>query len=305
MFDLDSGAPNIFPAEYRQVALSTDTDGLDADALTRRFVGREAYMRTRFIVVRSGDDTALVEVARQPSDELFSPIEDLRVLAAPSECHYVHRPDIDVGVPSQVARVIEDHPAVRCLVIEGRYAHVSFVLNPAPLSVNVLDIVPPAPSKLRDQAQRVLDLAEDLPPILLTGEEVDSRDLLAAEGEAPTEHVLMPCRSSDVELGATPVAYLDQRPAQEDWTLLGCQRSRQIHEWFYGSIPPTVDTCPRRFLSPQRDAGGPTLTRCCLLQEGIESRGRSVLVAWGSSLGDVRTAIETLVDIEGFTWTPT
>jgi hypothetical protein len=319
MFDLDPEAPNVLPAKYRSVALAT-YDTLEPEALRTHFTGREGYMRTRFIIVRCGEQTSLIEAARPSSNELFSPFADVRVLAGPSECVYVHSPETDVGIPSQMAivaaRVAPVGSSLRCIVVEGKYSHVSFLLNPKPLRIRVLDIVPPAPSKLADQAQRLLDTAEDLPPILLITDEVDSRDLLRAATAPPDRGfvqsdiasglVLLPCQVSGSELDGDDVRYLDQRPAHEEWTLLGCRRSQQIHTWFYGEEAPLIDTCPRRFLADERDGDGegPTLTRCCLLQEGMERRGRAALVPWGSSLQEVRAAITNLIESEGAVWTP-
>jgi hypothetical protein len=59
------------------------------------------------------------------------------------------------------------HRDVSCVVVEGRYSHVSFILNAAPLVLRVLDIVPPFPSKLLDQVHRVLETAESLPPVVV------------------------------------------------------------------------------------------------------------------------------------------
>ncbi len=38
---------------------------------------------------------------------------------------------------------------------------------------------------------------------------------------------------------------------------------------------------------------GQTLTRCCLLQEGIEGERAATVVPWGASLAEVRAAIES------------
>ncbi len=303
MFALDASAPNIFPSRYRSVALSDAAVDLDEAALTAHFVGRDAYMRTRFIVVRNDDETALIEVVTAPSEALFSPIEHVRLLAGPQNSRYLLEPDVDVGVASQFASAVADNPGVDCLIIEGRYSHVSFLLNPQPLWIEVLDIVPPRPSKLADQAQRILDVAEDLPPVGLLVDERDSIALLPIGREAP-DHVLMPCRTSGVELAGAEVSYLDQRPNVQDWTLVGCERSVQIHAEFYGEEPRSVDTCPRRFLE-RPDGAQPTLTRCCLLQQGMERRDRSLLVPWGASLDEVRVAIDRLIADEGLVWTPT
>ena len=305
MFSLDAKAPNIFPQQYRQVALSYDAPSLDEDALKAHFLGRDAYMRTRFIIARVSDEAALVEVATADSDDLFSPITDVRVLAAAIDCAWIEQPQLDVGVASQFVPLVADHPQARCLIVEGLYSHVSFLLNPKPLWIEVLDIVPPAPSKLADQAQRILDLAEELPPLGLRIDAISSLDLLAQDPPTKSHVVLLPCRTTDVELDGLDVAYLDQRPPKQDWTLLGCHRSGQIHESFYGGAAPRIDTCPRRLLSANPSNTSPTLTRCCLLQQGQERDNRTVLVPWGSSLREVRLALETLIEIEGFEWTPT
>jgi len=316
VFTLDIHASNIIPAKYRQVAISDFDHELTIAVLREKFIGREAYMRTRFIVVRSAGQTALIEVDRAASDELFSIIEDVRVVAGPDECVYVEDRTIDVGVPSQMARVADRYPGARCVVVEGLYSHVSFLLNPQPFRLNVLDIVPPAPSKLFDQVQRLLDIGEELPPIVLTCEAVDARDLLdehADDRGQASSTVLLPCRATGVDFGTRRVEFLDQRPTpppsgdeseSPDWTVLGCERTRQIHGWFYGVDAPSVDTCPRRFLSDERDAEGVTMTRCCLLQEGMEQRGRTTVVPWGSTLGEVSEAVRALIASEGVAWTP-
>lgn len=304
MFTLDPDAPNVVPAKYRQVALSNVDIALDEQALISHFLGKEAYMRTRFIVVRNGGDTAFVEVARPPSDELFSEIAEVRVLAGPEECVYVCDAATDVGIPSQLAMVAERHRDRRCVVVEGMYSHVSFILNSQPLRIRVLDIVPPEPSKLFNQAQRLLQVAEDLPPIVLTLAAIDSRDILAAE--APdAERVLLPCQITGVEFGAVDVDFLDQRPDRADWTVLGCDRTRQIHEWFYDSPSDFVDICPRRFIANDPGSDVFTFSRCCLLQEGMEKGDRTLLVPWGSTLDEVRRGIDKIVQVEDFTWTST
>lgn len=303
MFELDLAAPNIVPTKYRQVALSTVDVTLDEATLAAHFVGKEAYMRTRFVIVRSGASTAMIEVDRPPSDELFSDITAVRLVAGPDQCVYVEDATIDVGIPTHLGVVADRHPDASCVIVEGLYSHVSFILNPRPLRLNVLDVVPPEPSKLMDQARRLLEVAEDLPPIMLASEVVDSRGLLAEEaGDA--ERVLLPCKTTGVDFGAVDVSFLDQRPERDDWTVLGCERTRQIHSWFYEDAPASIDTCPRRFLSEERDDEGVTLTRCCLLQEGMEQHGRTFIVPWGSTLDEVRSGITALLESEKFVWTP-
>lgn len=304
IFKFDPSAANIMPTRYRQVAISTDVESLDTTWLEQHFAGREAYMRTRFIVARRGQDTALVEVARPDSSALFSDVERVRVLATPDMCRYVVAPEVDTAVPSQMALVAMEQPETPCTIVEGAYSHVSFLLNPQPLQLHVFDIVPPFPSKLLDQVQRVLAVAEDLPPIVPVPTFVDSRGELERACASLPSDVLVPCRGSGIEFADTKVSYLDERPPEADWILLGCERSQQIHRWFYGSRANVVDICPTNFLSTSRD-GTQTITRCCLIQEGVETRPQGIYVPWGASLAEVRQGIERVVESIGVPWTRT
>ena len=95
-------------------------------------------------------------------------------------------------------------------------------------------------------------------------------------------------------------AYLDERPEHRDWTLIGCERSQQIHQWFYGERAPQVDFCPRR-----RTGGtGAILTKCCLLEKHIEIDDGRVIVPWGASLGQISEALTALAAQWEPSWTP-
>jgi hypothetical protein len=283
------------PRAYREVSVARVEVPLTAESLTEHFLGRECYRRTRYVVVRNGDATALVGVEPTEPDPLFSPAASVEVLALPADTIYLRRPDIDTAVPSQLAKVAAGQHEARAVVVEGRYSHVSFLLDPDPVRVRVCEVVPPHPAKLLDQAQRVLDLAEDLPPMVLEPELVELESLVA---DAPV--VLLPCRGSRIRLGDREAHYLDERPAERDWTLLGCARSRQLHHWFYGRGAPGPDTCPRTLAQ----VPGPLLTKCCLLEDRIEIDGDVAVVPWGASLEQVRHALVALARRSDLSWAP-
>ena len=292
---------NVVPGQYRRVSVAMIEGPLTPEALSAHFLGREAYRHTRFIVAQSAGDTALVRVDKAGDSELFSPITAVEVLALPPECVLVVDPEVDTGIPSALARVAARRaPAARCVVVEGRYHHVSFILDPSPVRIRVGDVVPPRPAKLLDQAARVLELAEDLPPIELVPEVVDLVDLAQAH---PADRYLVPCRGSGfcVE-GPGTVAFLDERPARDDWTLLGCERSRGIHKWFYGERPAeSVELCPRRLFPSD---GRPLLTKCCLLEDTIAEAGTTVAVPWGASLAQVKEALASIATAADPAWAP-
>jgi hypothetical protein len=296
---------NFTPGRYRGVSVSDLDFPLEPARLIDHFTDREAYRTTEFIVARNGDETALLRVRKDEGPELFLKIRDVEVLAGSGECAFVHAPDADTGVPSDLARVAaEMAPGKRCVVVHGLYEHINFILEPSPIAIRVVDVSPPSPPKLLDQVRRVLSTAEGLAPVDLQPE---ITDLVALASQIPSEHYLYPCRGSGAAPEGAEVSYLDQRPAEQDWTLVGCARSRQIHSWFYGGEPPNIDFCPRKLAALPREDGEaipPTLTKCCLLETGFELTGSTVTVPWGASLAEVYDALKALVDAIEPAWAP-
>jgi hypothetical protein len=295
---LSVAGPNVVPGEYRGVALTSVDCDLDEAALTDYFVGREVYRRTRFVVVRGGGHTAIIAVEKESAEPLFAPVTGVELLAGADECAYLDLDDVDTAVPAALAHAAVTHaPGARGVVVQGRYGHVNFILDPTPLRITVREVVPPSPAKLFDQARRLLDVAEDLPPIELVPDVLDLAQL--AQG-AKSEHYLLPCRGGGVQVEGASTSYLDERPPRRPWVLIGCERSQQIHEWFYGDRAEQVDICPRN-----RTAGsGPLLTKCCLLEHQIEVHDGQVTVPWGASLGQIGAALSALAAEWEPTWAP-
>ena len=287
-----TGPPvNLVPAQYREVSVTEVPVPLEEDALRGYLVGRDVYRRTRYVIARHGAAAMVAEVSKESGQPLFSPVTELTVLAKAEETVLADAPDVDTAVPTQLARVArEQAPGARCVIVRGLYGHVSFILDPAPVRIRVLEVVPPWPPKLVDQLSRVLDLAEDLPPVELVPELVDLRDLA---GRHPAARYLFPCRAGQSAPEAADVSYLDEIPDREPWTLVGCARSRAIHDWFYGDDVPQVDMCPRNLAA--RRAGkagtGPMLTKCCLLEDRVAGDGDTVVVPWGASLAQIREGL--------------
>jgi hypothetical protein len=290
---------NFVPARYRSISVASVPVPLDEASLRAYFLGRPAYRRTRYIVVRAAAPdrpegtraTAVIEVAKRSEAPLFSEITSLTLIAAPEQTAFVDDPEVDTGVPSSLARAAASRaPQARCVVVRGRYGHVGFIADPAPIRITVVEVVPPHPAKLLDQASRVLDLAEDLPPIELVPE---LTDLGALARTRPAGHYLFPCRAGTASAGEA-VSYLDELPPRADWTLVGCARSRAIHDWFYRDEAPVVDMCPRNLAAPPRartSEPGVTLTKCCLLEDEISVADGLVVVPWGASLAQVREGL--------------
>lgn len=290
---------NLVPRRYRGVSVARVDVPLTEAGLRDHFLGREAYRRTEYVVARRGEAAAVVRVMKASDDDLFSPIVSVEVLAGADETGYVVAPDVDTGVPTQLCRTaFERAPGARCVVVQGRYEHVNFILDLAPVPVRVVEVVPPEPPKLLDQVRRVLEMAEDLPPVDLRPEIVD---IVERAGTRPSTRYLFPCRGSGAAPPGAEVAYLDERPPRAEWVLVGCERSRQIHRHVYGDEPPSVELCPRELAGP---ADVFTLTKCCLLEDRIERDGRTVIVPWGASLAEVREGLGLLISVAEPAWAP-
>jgi hypothetical protein len=292
---------NVVPGAYRGVAVTSVDGGLDEDSLRRHFIGRDAYRRTRFIVVRNASDAAVAAVAavqKESDDPLFSPISGLQLLVGAADCAYLEEPEVDTAIPTALAQAAaRGAPDKRGVVVQGAYGHVSFIIDPAPLRITVREVTPPYPAKLVDQVHRVLALSEHLPPIELVPDVIELDDLARSRS---SENYLLPCRGGGVSIEGSTTNYLDEHPERRDWTLVGCERSQQIHEWFYGERAPQVDICPRKRVG----GTGAILAKCCLLESRNEVDDGRVVVPWGATLAQISAALATLVDEWEPTWAP-
>jgi hypothetical protein len=282
-------APNTITRPYRGLSVQEVEVPLTELDLVPFLLGREVYRRTDYLVLRNHGETALVAVRKASTEPLFSPVIEARVLAVPAQVVSISSPETDVGNATALARAALAHrrDGVRAYVVQGRYEHVNFIWEPAPVRIRVVEVVPPEPPKLYAMAEQVVAYDEDLPPIDLILDAVDIRQLAAAN---PSPRYLLPCRGSGVDLDGD-VAFLDTRPAQrQDWLMIGCDRSLQFHRHFYGDEPPRADICPRR----RARTSAPTLAKCCLLERGVEVDGSTAVVPWGSNLDEIRIALRSL-----------
>ncbi|MCH9649630.1 MAG: hypothetical protein K0U98_15430 [Deltaproteobacteria bacterium] len=291
---------NFAPTPYRQVSVQPHRGPWGDRELQAHLLSREAYRATRFVILEGkaplGEalgvprQVAVLEVKRAREEPLFSPIVEVRLLAGPKNCRWVDDETVDTASPSALAAraKVEGVDSEETLVVRGRDGHVNFIHRPDPLPIEIFDVVPPSPPKLAWMAQQVVDYV-DLPAVELSVETLDLRQLVSAAGvEGP---LLIPCRASGLSFEAE-THYLDERPERRPWTLVGCERSRQIHHHMYGDEPSCIETCP---LQRAPVTGERQLIKCCLLQDQVEVKGNRAVVPWGTTRKHLEIAFEGLV----------
>jgi hypothetical protein len=283
--------PNLITRPYRGLSVQDADIPLIPSRIETLLRARDIYRRTTFIILRNGPQAALAAVRPEHPDQLFSPVAEVRVLSGPATTLWINEPSADVGNASSLAATALAHrrDGILAYVVQGRFEHVNFIWQPAPLTVAVTEVIPPHPPKLLAMAEQVIAFDEDLPPITLALDAVDVQELMAA---TPAPRYLLPCRGSGVPT-SQELSFLDCHPPYHpDWVLIGCDRSRQFHQHFYGTEPRRVDLCPKARTASV--PGGHVLTKCCLLERGVQVDGTTAVVPWGANLDEVRTALRAL-----------
>lgn len=283
---------NFVPLPYRHVSVQPYDGPMTVAAIQAHLLGKDSYRRTRFVVLEQGDQCAVAAVSRESEEPLFSNITGVTVMALPDTCRRVVDAGVDTGNPSALAgkALALGLGPESTLIVHGMDQHVNFIYRPQPLRIRVIEVTPPDPPKLWRMAQHVLSYAR-LPAIQLVAETIELRQLAATAPEA--EAFLIPCHASGLDFDR-PTYFLDKRPPRQNWTMIACERSRQIHRHFYGDEAPRIEMCPRQLT---RDNGSLTLLKCCLLEEHIEVDGTCAVVPWGADLSHVEEALQQLVMI--------
>lgn len=288
----EAPTPNARSHPYRGLSVQHVAQVPDPDFVRQHLLGREVYRRTDYIALVHDDAVSLAAVTKQSTEPLFSTVIDVAVWSGPDRTLMIEDPTVDVGNASALAKaaLANAKPGVSAYVIKGKFEHINFIWEPAPIRIHVTEVTPPDPPKLFVQATQVVEFDEDMPPIDLIADTVTFPDLAAS---IPSDSYLLPCRGAGTELG-TDVSFLDTRPAiRKDWVMIGCERSMQFHRHFYGDNPPQVDICPRVRVD-QSNPGGLWLVKCCLLERGIEFADGRAVVPWGANLDEVRQALRLL-----------
>ena len=273
----------------KDVSFREVTYPLTLENISRELQNWVAYTRTYYVIFRNGDDFAVVGLRRPIEGGLFRKAIGFDMISTPEETVYHEDPELDVINPSAMAEVQRMFPG-RTIVVKGMFSHISFVKDVVPLTLRVIDDVPPYPSKLSVLVKIALGSGFVGLPIVVENEVID---LPAVAEDVRTEAVMFPCKVSNISL-SRPVYFLDEFPeVSHEVTLVGCSLSQRIYSSLYGSEVPFINVCPEGHV---RDDGVKTLIKCCKVKDGFEVEGNVARVPWGATVPEVVGAINALFD---------
>ena len=247
-----------------------------------------SYVRTDDLVLRNGDDYAVVELLKAPGNGLFRKVVGYRIVSLPGDTVFLDLPDLDVLNTPALAAVQAEHPG-KAVVVRGMFSHINYIKDVVPQRLVVVDNVPPSPSKLGMLVRMALASGYVDHPIVPEDRIIDMADKLSEVG---TDAVMFPCRVSNLSADI-PYYFLDDAPEVDDEvTLIGCHLSKRIYTALYGGDVPFINVCPADYVDPSEK----TIVKCCKVKTGHELDGNVVRVPWGATVPEV---VEALNDLFG------
>lgn len=259
---------------------------LDEDSIGKLMKGWTSYVRTEDLILKNGDDYAVVELIRKEGTGLFRELEDFRIVSLPADTVFLDIPDADVLNTPAMASIQAMHPG-KAVIVRGMFSHINYIKDVEPVVLNVVDNVPPSPSKLGVLVSRALASGFVDHPIIQKDRIIDMADRI---GEVRTGRVMFPCRVSNLKADI-PYLFLDDAPEDaDDVTLIGCHLSRRIYNSLYGKDVPFINVCPADYVDPNEM----TIVKCCKVKNGHEIDGNTVRVPWGATVPEVVDAINDL-----------
>ncbi|MCL1811618.1 MAG: hypothetical protein FWG41_05320 [Methanomassiliicoccaceae archaeon] len=245
------------------------------------------YVRTEYLVLRNGNDLAVIRVSKEGAEGLFRKVGGVETISLPKDTFFIKDPAVDVLNVPALAAISERHPR-KTIVIEGMFSHIGLILGMKVLKLRVIDNIPPAPSKLRVLVDAALSSGFIDHPII--PEHIDI-DLFDKVRQVETEAAMFPCRVSGLK-AEMPFYFLDAAPEiKHEVTLIGCDLSKRIYHSIYGKDPGFINVCPADAVPKD---GIKTIVKCCGVKEGHVIEGNTVKVPWGATVPEVVSALNAL-----------
>jgi len=247
-----------------------------------------AYTMAGYLILRNGSDHVVIKLKKEDSLELFKRVIGFEIISLPEDTVFVEIPDADVVNIPALAAIQHDHQD-KTVVVKGMFSHVSFVSKMRTIRLDVIDNVPPSPSKLGVLVRAALATGFVEHPVIVNDVIIDMAKKVK---DVRTEAVMFPCKVS----GSTadiPVYFLDEAPkVSHDVTLIGCDLSKRIYRALYKRDVPFINVCP---MDHKVSGKVKTILKCCKIKEGHKIEGNVAKVPWGATIPEVVNALNELL----------
>ncbi len=247
----------------------------------------KVYKRTEYLVLRKGEEFAVVYMEGKLGDGLFQNVESYEIVSLPHDTVYYEDPKLDVLNTPALAKIQQMYPGLT-VVVCGMFSHINFIKDIVSLRLRVIDNIPPYPSKLGVLVNMALASGFIDHPII---PDVVDISMLECVKDVKTPAVMFPCRVSGLRADI-PYYFLDDAPkVDQEVTLIGCGLSKRIYRSLYGNDAKMIDVCPMENV-PEDDVK--TIVKCCKVKDGHTKEGNLATVPWGATVPEVVEAINDL-----------
>jgi hypothetical protein len=284
----------MMPKHCKEVGVKEVDFQLTDDSIKKQLIGLKLYKRTRYLVLNNNDSWAVVELRKTDKRALFNEVIDLDIISLPEDTIFIDDPEIDVLNPTSLAELGLNNPD-KTVVVKGKFEHISFVKDPEVIELNIIDLVPPHPSRLSELIENVISCGLIDFPIEIKVKIIDLNTMVADFQERP---VVFPCFASGLKHG-NKAYFLDKYPKLnedeiENIVMVGCELSKRIFKELYGKSPEFINTCPKGH-KEGIPPGSYILTRCCKVKEGYKIENNIALVPWGATALEVVNAVNAML----------
>jgi len=260
---------------------------LNTKNITELMKNWTAYTRAEHLILRNGNDHAVIKLKKESRPELFKKVTGFDIVSLPSDTVSVDVPDADVVNIPALASIQNAHPG-RTVIVRGMFSHISFVSGMRCIPLNVIDSIPPEPSKLGVLVRRALSTGFVKHPIVVNDVIIGISEKIK---DVRTEAVMFPCKVSGLTADM-PVYFLDEAPhINHDVTLIGCDLSERIFRSLYERDVPMINICPADHIT---DGNVRTIVKCCKIKDGHRIDGNVAKVPWGATIPEVVNALNDL-----------
>ena len=94
----------MLPTHCKTVSVTEVDIPLSPADIAEYLLGRRAFTRTEYMILRRGEEMATARVAKKRGFQLFRPMIEVEVLSTPGDTLFVRSPDTDILNPTWMYR---------------------------------------------------------------------------------------------------------------------------------------------------------------------------------------------------------